>query len=203
MDFSSATFWSAIIGAIIGGVITGFFAILATNRTYQHQKQHAEENEEKLINGLLQAIHDEIETIYEQYQETMGSKLESLKEGEALTFYYPLVSDFFTVYNGNSFLIGRIPDNDLRKRIITTYTLAKGMVDSFRLNNELVSKFEFANKVYQETQQDVHKQQATLHYASLVEYAKVLQNGHFKLKKEITNLLRELRKMGVLSENHS
>ncbi|MCD6262226.1 MAG: hypothetical protein J7J52_04315 [Deltaproteobacteria bacterium] len=203
MDFNSVTFWSAIAGAVIGGTITGFFAILATNRSYQHQKRHAEENEEKLINGLLQAIHDEIETIYERYQETMGSKLESLKAGEGLAFYYPLVSDFFTVYNGNSFLIGRIPDNDLRKNIITTYTLAKGMVDSFRLNNDLVSKFEFANKVYQETQQDIHKQQAALHYAALVEYANVLKEGHFKLKNEIMNLLRELRKKGVLSEKHS
>ena len=203
MEFSSATFWSAITGAVIGGLITGYFAILATNRSYQHQKRHAEENEEKLINGLLQAIHDEVETIYERYQETMGSKLESLKEGEALVFYYPLVSDFFTVYNGNSFLIGRISDNDLRKSIITTYTLAKGMVDSFRLNNDLVAKFEFSDKVYQETQQDIHKQQALAHYASLVEYAKVLKEGHFKLKNEIANLLRKLRKMGVLSENRS
>jgi hypothetical protein len=46
----------------------------------------------------------------------MGSRVDNLKDHEALAFYYSLVSDFFSVYNGNSFLIGRIPDNDLRKK---------------------------------------------------------------------------------------
>ena len=79
----------------------------------------------------------------------MGARVESLKEGEPLLVYYPLVSDFFTVYNGNSFLIGRIPYNDLRKQIIKTYTLAKGMADSFRMNNDLNQKFENWQQIFQ------------------------------------------------------
>lgn len=203
MNFDWLTFGSAISGAVVGGLITGFFAIKATTKSFQHQRVHAEENEEKLIKGLLQSIHDEIETIYERYQDTMGARLESLLEGDALVFYYPLVSDFFAVYNGNSFLIGRIPDNDLRKQIIKTYTMAKGMVDSFRLNNDLVGKFEFSNKVYEESHQEVHKKQAMAHYAELVDYAKTLKASHIDLKKEVTALLRVLRKNGVLNEKNS
>lgn len=148
----------------------------------------------------MQAIHDELETVYERYQETMGARLESLCENEPLNFYYPLVSDFFSVYNGNTFLIGRINDNDLRKQIIKTYTLSKGMADSFRLNNDLVHKFEYTNKLYDETKQEVHKQHAIAHYNSLVSYASTLKQGHVVLKHEITALLRTLRKNGVLSE---
>ena len=132
----------------MGGLVAGYFALESVNRSFNNQREHAEESEKKLIQGFLQAIHDEIETIYERYQETMGSRLESLPDGSALTFYYPVVSDFFSVYNGNTFLIGRIPNNDLRKQIIRTYTLSKGMVDSFRLNNDLVYKFEHSNKIY-------------------------------------------------------
>jgi len=203
LSFDWTTFGSAITGAVVGGLITGFFAIKATSKSFEHQKEHSDENEEQLIRGLLQAIHDEIETINERYQETMGARLESLPEGEALNFYYPLVSDFFTVYNGNSFLIGRIPDNDLRKQIIKTYTMAKGMVDSFRLNNDLVGKFEYSNKIFEETQLEVHKQHAIAHLASLIDYAKILKSTHGELKKEINNLLRELRKNGVLNEKGS
>ncbi len=128
------------------------------------------------------------------------AKVESLNDNEALAFYYPLVSDFFTIYNGNSFLIGRIKDNDLRKQIIKTYTLAKGMVDSFRLNNDLVSKWEFSEKLYAESQLDVHKNQAVAHYQSLIEYAKSLKESHKLLKQETSSLLRALRKNGVLNE---
>jgi len=200
MGFDWTSFGSAITGAIIGGLLTGFFALEATKKSFDNQRRHSDENEVKLIKGLLQAIHDEIETVYDRYQDTMGSRLDILKEGEALVFYYPLVSDFFVVYNGNSFIIGRIPDNDLRKQIIKTYTLAKGMVDSFRLNNDLVQKYEFSNKIYQETQQEIHKQQAIAHFKALVEYAKSLKIGHQSLKQDVSNLLRMLRKQGVLSE---
>lgn len=200
MDWN--TFGSAISGAIIGGLIAGFFALRSTQKSFDNQCKHADENEEKLIKGVLQSIHDEIETIIDRYQETMGARIESLGKGEALSFYYPLVSDFFTVYNGNSFLIGRIPDNDLRKQIIKTYTLAKGIVDSFRMNNDLVSKWEFAEKLYAETKSDVHKKQTIAHYASLVDYAETLKESHKSLKAEVSTLLRELRKNGVLNEKN-
>lgn len=198
MDWN--TFLSAISGAIIGGLIAGFFALRSTQKSFDNQRIHADENEEKLITGMLQSIHDEIETVMDRYQDTMGSRIESLAKDEALSFYYPLVSDFFTVYNGNSFLIGRIPDNDLRKQIIKTYTLAKGIVDSFRMNNDLVSKLEFSEKLYAESQLDVHKGQAIAHYGSLVDYAETLKESHKGLKGEVSILLRELRKNGVLNE---
>jgi hypothetical protein len=96
-----------------------------------------------------------------------GARLESLRENEPFNFYYLFASDFFSVYNSNASLIGRINDNGLRKQIIKTYILSKGMVDSFRLNNALVHKFEYANKHYDETKQEVHKQHAIAHFNSL------------------------------------
>jgi hypothetical protein len=194
------SFSAAIIGAITGGLITGLFSLISTRKAHENQQELVEINESKIISGLLQAIHDEIETVYERYQESMGAQLESLAEGKGLTFYYPLVSDFFTVYNGNSFLIGRIPNNDLRKQIVKTYTLSKGMVDSFRMNNDLVSKYEYSENIYSETQSEVHKEHAIMRYASLVTYAKNLKELHHSLKTEINSLLRELRKNGVLNE---
>lgn len=199
MDYWSS-FVPAIAGAVIGGFLTGWFSIRATNKAHKNQSLQEDKNERKIISGLLQAIHDELETVFDRYQETIGSKLESLEENGALAFYYPLVSDFFTVYNGNSFLIGRIPNNDLRKQIVKTYTLNKGMVDSFRLNNDLVAKLEFSEKLYQESNNEVHKQQAIAHYNSLVVYAKILKEEHKSLKQEVSLLLRELRKNGVLNE---
>jgi len=198
MDLS--TFSSAIAGAVIGGFLTGYFSLKATQKSHENQVKHSEENEEKVISGLLQAIHDEIETVFERYQESMGARLESLDDGHGLTYYYPLVSDFFNVYNGNSFLIGRIPNNDLRKQIVKTYTLAKGMIDSYRMNNDLVSKWEFSEKLYAESQQEVHKNQAIAHYSALIDYAKTLKDSHKTLKQEVSALLRELRKNGVLNE---
>jgi hypothetical protein len=194
-------FGSAISGAIIGGIIAGYFALRATEKSFANQKIQSDDKEKKLIKSVLQAIHDEIETIYDRYQEAMGAHVESLGKNEALNMYYPLVSDFFTIYNTNSLLLGRIPNNDLRKQIIKTYTLAKGIVDSFRLNNDFVAKHEYAHKLYNETRLDVHNHQATAHYQALIDYAAVIKEMHCTLKIEVNILLRQLRKEGVLSEN--
>ena len=75
------------------------------------------------------------------------------------------------------------------------------MIDSFRLNNDLVNKFEHSNKIFQETQLEIHKNHAIAHYQALIEYAKTLKQSHIVLKQEVSSLLRELRKQGVLSES--
>lgn len=189
------------IGAIIGGLIAGYFALRATKKSHENQQALSAQNDDLAMAGYLQAVHDEIETVFDRYQESMGVKLEALGDGEALAYYYPLVSDFFTVYSGNSNLIGRVKSNDLRKQIIVTYTLARGIIDSYRLNNDLVSKWEFSEKLFSELQLEVHKDQAIAHYASLIDYAKELKNLHALLKSEVLGLLRQLRKSGVLNEN--
>jgi hypothetical protein len=199
MNADWITVAAALVGAIIGGGITGFFTMRATNKAFKLQQKQANDQEKKLIHGLLRAIHDEVETVWEQYQESMGVQVEALQDGKPIEYYFPVTNDFFTVYNGNSFLIGRIPDHDLRKRIIRTYTLAKGLVNSFRLNNEFLYKREMAVKIREETEQEVHKRQADAHSKALIMYAKEIRKSHQSTKEAAKSLLRELRKQGVLN----
>ncbi len=191
---------SGVVGAILGGMLAGYFSLKAATTSHNNQVELAKDNEEQLVSGLLQAIHDEIETVFERYQNTMGVRLDALEEGEAIAAYYPLSSDFFSVYNGNCFLIGRIKNNELRKQIVKTYTLAKAMVDSFRFNNDLVFKLEIAHKLHKETQLAVHREHENAHFESLVDYAKSLKEGHQSFKQEVTKLLIELRNNAVSSD---
>ncbi len=191
---------SSLVSAIIGGLIAGGFALLATHISYKNQIKQAQENDEKLIKSLLQSIHDEIETIYEIYQDSIGEKIDSLNEGEALNVYYPIESDYFTVYRSNCFLIGRITDNDLRKQIIKTYTLAQGMVDAFHQNSAFVEKRVDAYELFIGTQDEVHKTYFQEHDNQLVEYAKIIKESHMSFKQEISELFKKLRKNGVSNE---
>lgn len=191
---------SGLIGAVIGGVLTGVFSIIAVNKTEQHNRDSQAESDAKVLKGLLQALHDELESIFERYQETMGAQIESLQEGQPMLTYYPVINDFFTVYNANAFLIGRIENNDLRKSLVRTYVLAKGLVDSYRMNNELLSKFEHWNALHAETQNPVHQQHAQAQFDALVTYGKQLKKGHADTKKCVLDLMRMLHKRGVLHE---
>lgn len=188
---------STIVAAIVGGFIAGICSLKATKLAHKHQIEISDRNETNLEISLLQAIHDELETVYNRYYETMGKEIEALAKNQPLNFYYPLVSDFFSVYHGNSFLIGRIKDPKIRKAIIKTYTVAKGLVDSFRLNNDIVQKLETWNFVYQETQLEVHRIRVEACVDALKKYASVLKQADEDFKREVwatTKMLSDARK---------
>lgn len=176
---------STVVATIAGGFIAGICSLKATKLAHKHQIEISDKNETNLEMSLLQAIHDELETVYNRYYETMGKEVKELPENEPLNFYYPLVSDYFSVYHGNSFLIGKIKDAKIRKAIIKTYTVAKGLVDSFRLNNDIVQKLENWNFVYEETQLEVHRIRVEACVDALKKYASVLKQADEDFKREV------------------
>jgi hypothetical protein len=69
-----------------------------------------------------------------------------------------------------------------------TYTWAKCLIDSFRMNNELVGRFEQAATLYAETKQDIHKTIADSQYKILGDYATSLKQMNEELKIKVNNL---------------
>ncbi|WP_157492433.1 hypothetical protein [Geothrix fermentans] len=191
---------SGLIGSIIGGLIAGFFSLRAVSNAEEADRKKRTEVDAKIILSLLQALHDELDSVFATYQERIGARVEALPEGQPLLFYYPVINDFFTVYNANAYLIGRIENNDLRKALVQTYVLAKGMVDSFRMNNELLSKFEHWHALAAETNNPVHKQNAKDRFSNLASYATQIRKGHIETKKSLSELMRMMHKHGVLHE---
>ena len=72
---------SGLIGAVIGGVVTGVFSILAVQKTEKHNRDARSEIDAKILKGLLMALHDELDSVYERYLETIGAHVEALADG--------------------------------------------------------------------------------------------------------------------------
>lgn len=102
---------SSGVGAFIGSALT----LAGAYWVHWLERQDAALKEKEQIFGVLQGIHDEIETLWDSYLSTVGSHVESLREGNALMLYWPVTQDYFTIYNSNASLIGKISDHDLRK----------------------------------------------------------------------------------------
>ena len=60
---------------------------------------------------------------------------------------------------------------DLRRVIFARYSMARGLVDSYRLNNDLVQKHEHVYWMLKKTDDHFHEQMAFGHFQALVEYA--------------------------------
>lgn len=187
---------SQLPGVLIGGLCTLLGVLLA----YKLAERKRRKQEAELLQGVLQGLHDEIETLWDMYTDRVGSQLETLPEGQGLEFYWAARQDYFTVYTSNCHLIGRITDVDLRKEIISTYATAKSLIDTFEMNNQLVSWLEEARILARETQNETHIQQIALRREQVASYAVGLKAIHEDLKTKTSGLLRRLRKLGVLNQ---
>ncbi|MDX8410975.1 MAG: hypothetical protein R8K46_03740 [Mariprofundaceae bacterium] len=190
-----------VAGALVGGGLTGFFTLRAADKSHRQALDLQKQHQQKIVKGFLQAVHDEIETLWEAYQSGVGVQLEALQDGNALLVYYPVTQEYFTVYNSNGFLIGHVEDADLRKMIVQVYSAARGLIDSYKMNNEMLSKLEFWMYLYKETSNSVYEQNAQEKLAAMQLYAKSMKSSHAGLKDISSQLLRRLRKMGVIADS--
>lgn len=196
IDWDVGTLLSSGVGALIGSALT----LVATYIAHRLQLSVQDKKDAQHLKGLLQSIHDEIETLWDAYMGSAGAHVEALPDGEPVAIYWPITQDYFIIYSANANSIGRVRDHDLRKAIVVAYTKAWGLIDSFRMNNELVHKFEYTTLLYQESKNPVHQAHANAHRQNLVRYAAQLKQRHNDLKAIVSDLLRRLRKEGVLTD---
>ncbi|MFC6308069.1 hypothetical protein E2553_33265 [Paraburkholderia dipogonis] len=185
-----------LVGAIIGGLCTlmGVRQQLAAGTVEQKRR---ETNHHRAI---LQALHDELETVSEVYKSSIGNQIGALPKGQPFLYFWPVSSEYFSVYHSSAVFIGHLKDNDLRKALIQTYTYAKALIDSFRLNNGFVEKHQQVAFITNQAPTDANRQTLQATYQQLVLYAGVLQESHKRLERSIDDTLRRLKKAGVLCE---
>lgn len=190
---------SSAVGAFIGSVLT-LLGVWMSSHLEKFEREA--QNKEELI-GFLQGIHDEIETLWDSYTSSIGAQTEALLDNSPLMFFWPITQEYFTIYNTNAHAIGKIKNHDLRRQIVATYAKARGLIDSYRMNNDLIQKYEYIALLFQETNSPSHQANAAARYQSLIQYAAQLRPRHNDLKTMVGDLLRNLRKEGVLAPNGS
>ena len=64
-------YWSAgfnLLSAVIGAVIGGGATVLAQVRSAENQRKEREKGESDLIHGFVQAIADEVTSVWDRYE---------------------------------------------------------------------------------------------------------------------------------------
>jgi hypothetical protein len=62
---SAKEFWAAILGAVIGGLSTGWFALHAQEKAAKDQRRRDQEAERRAANDTLRALETELRVINE------------------------------------------------------------------------------------------------------------------------------------------
>ena len=127
----SKEYWAALIGAVIGGLLTGRYALRAQKQAAKDQQIRDEKAERRTVEGILLAIATELKVLKE---DTLDDLNRTLQDRAQRVDSGPLMmrrvkQNRAAVFQSNANMIGRISNDDLRRQIVRVYGLIAGMLD--------------------------------------------------------------------------
>lgn len=192
--------WVQAIGSIgaIGAAIEVGRRQYATGLRLQHMQEQREtrkqqEAERAEVSRVLQAIHDEIEVRWAQFEEIIGAHLDACSEagGRMFAVYNLMPVELFPVYRS---LVGRLPliaDRNLRRGIVRCYARMEGLVLTVETNSELAKKYLDATAEADTISRTTERLIAIrIAEERLCSYFEVLVGARCLVKKDVEALLR-------------
>ncbi|MCJ8338912.1 MAG: hypothetical protein MJK10_10600 [Pseudomonadales bacterium] len=183
-------FLSALLGMLVGALFAARYCRKLAQQSHQAMQQQVQISEKKALDGFLQALQVESKIVFDNYENRIGLEIEQLKEEDPLLRSYPQNSDYFSVYNSNTALIGQVPDPALRLQIVRANTLFKTMLSSLQINAQLHCE-------YLRLQEKAEASQAPIDASIANKQLKVLRKQGGLLKRE--HLLTKVQILKMLS----
>jgi hypothetical protein len=129
---SLAGFVCAIVGATIGGLITGCYALLAQKQAAKDQRTRDRDTERETVRGTLEAIATEVEVFKVTFLDGFEEVFRPFDLGRPfvhLPQVIPLQQGLSIVFDSNAAVLGRINDAALRRKAVATYVELKAIID--------------------------------------------------------------------------
>lgn len=171
--------------------IGGLLALVGVYWQHRMARKTAEANEKRKIKALLQAFHDELQTLWGLYMKAVGTKLEEHEDDKPFLFFWTVYQDYFTVFNSNAAYIGEIEDETLRKTIIVAYNQARAVLDSFQVHNKTFADYE--RLLLQVSQVGTNEQIQNICSQALIHTTKALKEAHKSACNEVNHALYLLK----------
>ena len=182
---------SGLVGSLIGGGLAIVGAVWGVHLQHAAQAKLADKAAAVEIAGYLGALHAELTVLWTSFDTRVRPALIALPDGQVFDFQWPSRHDYFTVYNTNAHLLGRVPSVDLRALIVTTYTATKGMLESLGYNGEAVQRLADLRGLAG-PEDPARNAQVAISTAALVEFARGLKASDLELAGLVGALLPKL-----------
>lgn len=182
----------AVKAAKKGAEMTAEVSRESVRETLEGRERRDKNRQQEIIQGVLQAIYEELNAIYNQLN-SRSEEYSMEKVGEVKDPYYydafTVTQDYSIIYRSNANLIGQIKSSDLRRGIVKTYKLLDVLMEIYKTNNRLIIQWQEAGKTG-------NRGLATTLFSQIRDITPELREMHnlsMKLTKELLDLLeREL-----------
>jgi hypothetical protein len=111
------------------------------------RKDREKQADDEFTRNVLRAIRRELEALAAIYDKGMGARLTNTPIGQPLDARLAITQDWFTVFSANAVNLGKV-DGAACKQIVLVYALLKGLIEEYRINNELLAKIDEAVAVH-------------------------------------------------------
>jgi hypothetical protein len=193
---SSKEFYAALIGAVIGGFMTGRYAMRAQQQAAKDQRQRDLEIEERVVKGTLQAMATELKLFKEHALDPLDRVLaelsvarEEAKKRRMLPpdplVKNPIEQNYFIIFESNAAILGRINAEQLRKEILRVYNFGRDLVD--RLNATSPEYQRWRNLSYADSTKETSANM-------LMGFEDGIRNAVSILKRDIPDVLSKIEK---------
>lgn len=138
-------------------------------------------------------------TTWNIYKIGIGATVEEIQTGKPFAFFYPVSQEgVFMVFNNTD--VAEIDDKELRRGIITTYVYARGLIETFRMNNALIDAWQQAvNQANSSNPQgpDNLRKLAEARANDLASYSSSILKYHHLVEDELKKVLARFRQLGI------
>lgn len=181
-----------LLGVLIGGGVAIKAAYVASRKQFEYVAKKAEIDELSKSLRFLKSIHDELESIWEGFGRQMLPALDQLQQNQPFMWYFPVVHNYFIVFDKNASALGEVRNDVLRKKIIFGYVRAKGFVDSIHYNNHLFQQIQDAQPNMHQSNTGNQLQNIANLNAQMIAYALNLKSASGELKTIYAELMQLL-----------
>ncbi|MFC4519057.1 hypothetical protein [Cupriavidus pinatubonensis] len=173
--------WVTVGAGFVGALIGGGATLLGVRWQLRSAAMEQADKERRQKLAILKAIQSELEQLWSIYMDGVGNVIATHPDGQAFHYYWPAYSNYFTVYSSNAAFVGHLENDALRKAIVRVYTMAKGAIDSFRMNNGLEERFSNLNAMAHRDPNPVNQELARAASKMMEDYAATLKAVHADL----------------------
>jgi len=183
--------------SFLSALVGGLFTLVGVYFSHKVEVEKRNNRDSKELHGFLQGVSRDIECLWHIYFSSVGQSLESLSNEQPAEFTYVADQDYLAYFHGNISFLSKVDNLELSMSINIAYLRVKSLLDSWKINTNLVRKYEEANAIMLQNPTSQKKQHCELIYKELVEYCSVLNIVHNECKLDIEELRKELKKSGA------
>jgi hypothetical protein len=138
--FFSSPFWQGVGGSLLGALVGGLFVLWAQTRANRAQRKRDRVTEDKTVRAVLQAFGAELKAFEKGFVKGLDDAFKNWENDpykKQIPLNLPPVNqNYFTIYDGNGVVLGKITAIEVRQKVIGVYSQAKSLIDAVNYNNQ-------------------------------------------------------------------